>query len=84
MKYVIFLGDGMADYPIKELGNKTPLHVAAKPNIDSLAKKGRCGLLKTLPEGMSLGSDIANLSVLGYDPGIFSEGRGCWKPPTWG
>jgi len=84
VKYAIFLGDGMADYPIKELGNRTPLEVAAKPNIDFLAKNGRCGLLKTLPEGMPLGSDIANLSVLGYDPGIFSEGRGVLEAANMG
>jgi len=84
VKYVIFLGDGMADYLIKELGNKTPLQVADKPNIDSLAKKGRCGLLKTLPEGMPLGSDIANLSVLGYDLRTFSEGRGVLEAANMG
>ena len=84
MKYVIFLGDGMADYPIKELHNNTPLQVADKPNIDSLAKKGRCGLLRTLYEGMPLGSDIANLSVLGYDPRTFSEGRGVLEAANMG
>jgi len=84
VKYVVFLGDGMADYPIKELGNKTPLQVADKPNIDSLVKKARCGLLRTLPEGMPLGSDVANLSVLGYDPRVFSEGRGVLEAANMG
>lgn len=84
MKYIIFLGDGMADYPIKELDYRTPLKVAIKPNIDSLVKKGRCGLLNTLPEGMPLGSDIANLSVLGYNPRIFSEGRGVLEAASMG
>jgi 2,3-bisphosphoglycerate-independent phosphoglycerate mutase len=84
MRYVVFLGDGMADYPIKELGDRTPLQVADKPNIDSLAGKGRCGLLKTLPEGLPLGSDTANLSVLGYDPRAFSEGRGVLEAASMG
>jgi 2,3-bisphosphoglycerate-independent phosphoglycerate mutase len=84
VKYLIFLGDGMADYPIKELGNRTPLQVADKPNIDSLAKKGRCGLLKTLHEGMPLGSDVANLSILGYDPEMCSEGRGVLEAASMG
>ncbi|MBU0615944.1 MAG: cofactor-independent phosphoglycerate mutase [Nanoarchaeota archaeon] len=76
MKYIIFLGDGMADYKIKKLGDKTPLMVANTPNMDSLAKKGRCGLFKTLPQGLPKGSAVANLSVLGYDPKQCFEGRG--------
>lgn len=68
MKYVVILGDGMADYPIKELGNKTPLEVACKTTIDELAKKGICGMVKTVPNGMKPGSDVANLSAMGYDP----------------
>ncbi len=68
MKYVVILGDGMADYPIPELNNKTPLTVANKPFIDSLAKQGEVGLFKTVPKGMKAGSDVANLSVLGYNP----------------
>ncbi len=66
MKYVIILGDGMADYPIKELNNKTPLEVANIPTITALAKQGEVGLVKTIPNGMKAGSDVANLSVLGY------------------
>lgn len=68
MKYVVILGDGMADYPIKSLGDKTPLAVANKPYIDSLAKVSEVGLAKTVPTSLKPGSDVANLSVLGYDP----------------
>ena len=67
MKYVIILGDGMADYPIDSLGGKTPLAVAKKPMMDSLASKGEVGLVKTVPDGFTPGSDVANLGVLGYD-----------------
>ncbi len=77
MKYVVFIGDGMADHPVSELNGRTPLEVAVKPHIDSIAREGRCGLLKTLREGLPLGSDVANLTVLGYDPRIYhSGGRG--------
>ncbi|MDO8930365.1 MAG: phosphoglycerate mutase, partial [Bacteroidota bacterium] len=65
MKYIIVLGDGMADEPLVEYGGKTPLQMAEKPVIDSLAKKGRTGRLKTVPEDMHPGSEIANMSVLG-------------------
>lgn len=75
-KYLIILGDGMADEPIAELGNKTPLQVADTPNIDRLATMGRCGMLDTIPEGFHPGSEIANLSVLGYDVSKVFEGRG--------
>lgn len=75
MKYIVILGDGMADYPQKSLGEKTPLELANKPFIDSLAKKGMVGLCKTIPEGMKPGSDVANLSVLGYDPHDCYTGR---------
>jgi 2,3-bisphosphoglycerate-independent phosphoglycerate mutase len=76
MKYIIILGDGMADEPLAELGGKTPLQAAHKPAIDSLAQRGRCGMLDTIPEGMPPGSEIANLSVLGYDVKKVFEGRG--------
>ena len=76
MKYILIIGDGMADYPIPELGNKTPLEVAQKPNMDSIAAKGQNGLLNTIPDGLSAGSDVAILSVLGYDPKQFYTGRG--------
>jgi len=76
MKTIIILGDGMADEPIAALGNKTPLQVAKKPYIDMLAAKGKSGELDTIPPGFKPGSEIANLSVLGYDvPKVF-EGRG--------
>lgn len=76
MKYIIVLGDGMADEPLVAFGNKTPLQMAEKPVIDSLAKKGRAGLLKTVPDTMHPGSEIANMSVLGYDVESVFEGRG--------
>ena len=75
MKYIVFLGDGMADTPIPEIEGKTPLMVAKKPNIDSLACKSELGLAKTVPDGMKPGSDTANLSVMGYDPRISYSGR---------
>ncbi len=75
MKYVVILGDGMSDYPLKELNGKTPLEVADKPFIDSLAKVSETGLLKTVPSGMKAGSDVANLSVLGLQPEISYTGR---------
>lgn len=76
MKYIIILGDGMADERIAKLNNKTPLEVANKPYIDLLAKKGNCGLLHTVPEGFKPGSEIANMCVLGYDVRTEFEGRG--------
>ena len=75
MKYIIVLGDGMADEPILDLSNKTPLEVADKPNIDGLAKSGEVGLAYMVPKGMSPGSDTANLSVMGYNPKIYYSGR---------
>ena len=65
MKYIIVLGDGMADEPIGKLGGRTPLQAADTPAMDWLAAHGRCGLLKTVPDGYHPGSEIANLSVLG-------------------
>lgn len=75
MKYIVMLGDGMADYPVPELDGKTPLMVADTPNMDMLAKNGAVGVAKTVPDGMSPGSDTANLSVMGYDPEIYYTGR---------
>lgn len=76
MKTIIILGDGMADEPIEALGNKTPLQAAHKPYIDLLAEKGKSGLLDTIPAGFKPGSEIANLSVLGYNVPLVFEGRG--------
>lgn len=75
MKYVIVLGDGMADEPIEKLGGKTPLAAAETPNLDVLSKKSEIGMVHTIPDGMKPGSDTANLSVLGYDPKIYYSGR---------
>lgn len=75
MKYVILLCDGMADYPVKELDGKTPMQCAKKPNMDKLASKGIIGLAKTVPDGMAPGSDVANLSVMGYNPADCYTGR---------
>lgn len=76
MKYIVLIGDGMSDYPLEELKGKTPLQVADKPNIDSVASKGRSGLLRTIPQETGAGSDVANLSILGYDPRRSYTGRG--------
>jgi 2,3-bisphosphoglycerate-independent phosphoglycerate mutase len=78
MKYVVFLGDGMADEPIEELGGKTPLQVADTPNIDHLASSGhaRMGTFRSLPDKFPTSSDVANLSVLGFDLEKVYEGRG--------
>lgn len=75
MKYVVLLYDGMADYPVPELGGKTPMEVADKPNFDSLGKRATVGLVKTVPDGMKPGSDVANMSVMGFDPSIYYTGR---------
>lgn len=75
MKYIIVLGDGMADLPIEELGGKTPLAYATTETMDALSKKAEIGLVHTIPDGMKPGSDTANLSVLGYDPKIYYSGR---------
>lgn len=75
MKYILLVGDGMADYPLLELKGKTPLQVAKTQNLDYLAKNGVVGLIKTIPDGMPAGSDVANLSVLGYDPRKYYTGR---------
>ncbi|MGN0614236.1 MAG: cofactor-independent phosphoglycerate mutase [Porcipelethomonas sp.] len=75
MKYLVVLCDGMADYPVEELGGKTPLEYADTPNMDKLAKSSTVGLIKTVADGLKPGSDVANLSVLGYDPGECYTGR---------
>lgn len=75
MKYVVILGDGMADCPLESLGDKTPLEYANTPQMDALAAQGEIGMVHTIPDGMKPGSDTANLSVLGYDPREFYSGR---------
>ena len=76
MKHIIILGDGMADWPVASLGNKTLLQYANTPNMDMLAKMGRCGMLKTVQDGFHPGSEVANSSILGYDQNEVYEGRG--------
>lgn len=76
MKYIVILADGASDEPLESLGNKTPLMAAHTPNIDALCAKSRCGKLRTVPSDMPPGSEIANLSVLGYDVKEVFEGRG--------
>ena len=84
MKYIIVLGDGMADEPLENYGGKTPLQMANKPEIDRLAKLGRCGRLVTVPASMHPGSEIANMSVLGYDVASVFEGRGTLEAASMG
>lgn len=76
MKYAVIVGDGMADYPVAELQGRTPLMVAKTPNMDWLAKHGEIGLVRTVPSGFNPGSEVANLSILGYDPKRYYTGRG--------
>lgn len=75
MKYAVILYDGMADYPVPALDGKTPMELAKKPVFDRLASKGEVGLVKTVADGLKPGSDVANLSVMGYDPKIYYTGR---------
>lgn len=75
MKYFVMLCDGMADEPVEQLGNATPMEKAVKPCMDSLASKGEVGMVKTVAEGLKPGSDVANLSVLGYEPAVYYSGR---------
>ena len=84
MKYLIILGDGMSDEPLENYGNKTPLQMANKPNIDWLAKNGRSGLLTTVPASMHPGSEVANMAVLGYDVEKVFEGRGVLEAASMG
>ncbi len=76
MKYVLLIGDGMADYPVPELGDRTPLEIARTPNMDQIARDGTGGLVRTIPRGMDPGSDVANLSIMGVDPKRYYTGRG--------
>jgi len=75
-KYVIIVGDGMADYPVESLGGKTPLMVARTPHMDWMAESGEIGLVRTVPNGFNPGSEVANLSIFGYDPVRYYTGRG--------
>ena len=75
MKYIVILGDGMADEPIDALGGKTPLACAETPVMDELASKGEMGMVQNVPAGMAPGSDVANLSVMGYNPAVCYSGR---------
>jgi 2,3-bisphosphoglycerate-independent phosphoglycerate mutase len=76
MKYIVLVGDGMADYPLPELRGITPLQAADIPNMDFIAKHGKCGIAKTIPDDMPPGSDVANLSIMGYNPAQYYSGRG--------
>jgi 2,3-bisphosphoglycerate-independent phosphoglycerate mutase len=75
-KYVVLVGDGMADRPLKQLGGKTPLEAAKISNMNWIARNGVCGLVRTIPKGMKPGSDVGNLSIFGYDPCKSFTGRG--------
>lgn len=76
MKYIVLVPDGASDYPVRELGGRTPLQAANIPHMDNLAREGLLGTVRTIPPGMSPGSDVANLSIMGYDPTRFYTGRG--------
>ncbi|MDR0372810.1 MAG: cofactor-independent phosphoglycerate mutase [Nitrososphaerota archaeon] len=82
MKYILIIGDGMSDYPIPELGNKTPLQAAIKPHMDTIAVRGQSGLIKNVPDGCTPGSDVAICSVLSYNPRIYCTGRGALEAPS--
>jgi len=84
MKTVIILGDGMSDHPVAALGGKTPLMVAKKPCMDRIAREGVTGCFSSIPEGMSPGSEVANLAVLGYDPLTCLQGRGVLEAASMG
>ncbi len=75
-KFIILVGDGMGDYPLDRLGGRTPLEVARTPNLDKLVRIGKMGIVHTIPAGMEPGSDVANMSLLGYDPAVYHTGRG--------
>ncbi len=84
LKYLLVVGDGMADYPVPELGNRTPLQVAYKPNMDAISAQGKSGLIKNVPDDMHPGSETAILSLLGYDPHLYCTGRGPLEAPARG
>ena len=74
-KYVIIVPDGAADEPLEQFGGRTPLEAAETPNLDRISAEGRQGLVQTVPDGMEPGSDVAQMSLLGYDPSHFYSGR---------
>ena len=76
MKYIVLVADGMADYPLEELGGRTPIEAAKTPNLDFIAQHGRLGRVKTIPDKMAPGSDVANITIMGYDAHKFYTGRG--------
>ena len=75
MKYAIIIPDGAADDPLKELDGRTPLEAAHTPNMDAIARAGRIGTVRTIPEGFESGSDVATMCLLGYDPKVYHTGR---------
>jgi 2,3-bisphosphoglycerate-independent phosphoglycerate mutase len=84
LKYLVIVGDGMADYPMEEFGGKTALQYARTPNFNALAREGELGLVQTIPDGLPAGSDTANLSVLGYDPLQYYTGRSPFEAASLG
>ncbi|HJJ56357.1 MAG TPA: cofactor-independent phosphoglycerate mutase [Methanocorpusculum sp.] len=84
MKYILVLGDGMTDKALPELGNHTPLESAKTPNMDTIASGGKCGIMYTIPPNMEPGSDVANMSILGYDPNIYYTSRGALEATSMG
>ena len=84
MKYIILLGDGMADYPLPELDNRTPLQAAETRWMDTIARRGKLGMVQTIPAGLVPGSDIANLNILGYDPTRYLTGRAVYEAASSG
>jgi 2,3-bisphosphoglycerate-independent phosphoglycerate mutase len=84
LKYVVIIGDGMTDWPIPALGEKTPLQAAFTPNMDRLVKEGTVGVVSTIPDGFPPGSDVANLSIMGYDPAKFYTGRAPFEAASMG
>jgi 2,3-bisphosphoglycerate-independent phosphoglycerate mutase len=84
MKYALLVGDGMADWPVPELNDRTPLECARTPNMDRIASSGKIGLVATIPSGMQPGSDVANLALLGYDPARYYSGRAPFEAAAMG
>ncbi len=84
MKYAILIPDGAADVPLDQLGGKTPLEVANTPNMDLIARDGQTGWVKTVPEKLAPGSDVACMSIFGYDPQKYYTGRGAFEAAAMG